>query len=189
MGACACSLHLPASQCMGTAQGMHGRHTGHAWAHVWHRDPAAAHEGRAGCQVPAAPAGVRAAGRSEQRRVQGAISGAQGQGKGLPPAARPQGPRLLLWPGVALAGCREPLIKAAGAEGAGLGEQRPWPCATSLPALLPWEFVKQISLIAQAEEVVGEKRWEIPLLWASSFPLAPGAVGGEQPPCAPSGLH
>lgn len=106
------------------------------------------------------------------------------RGKGLPRAACPQGPghfRGTAWPwprGTAPVPRRRALlIKGAGGEGAGLCEQRPGRAPPHLPAPLPREFVKQISLIAQAKEFVGEKK---PGKFPSSGPPLPRFPRGSR---------
>lgn len=109
------------------------------------------------------------------------------RGEGLPRAVCPQGPGHFLGTsrprpqGTAPFPRRSALlIKGAGGEGAGLCEQRPGCAPPHLPAPLPREFVKQISLIAQAKEFVGEKsRGNSPPL-GHPFPASLGAAGAER---------
>lgn len=146
---------------------------------------------------------------SERRGLQsGGLRGhVAGAGGAAPRAVRPAGVQAL--PAAPcgsghrlVAGNRSsPPAKRAADQRRGAGRQRacvssaPGRAPPHLPAPLPWEFVKQISLIAQAEEFVGEKK---PGKFPSSGPplprFPPGAAGGERagpslhplPPPAPA---
>lgn len=140
----------------------------------------------AGCQGRATLASTREMGMGVTSGG-GCGAAAEGtRGKGLPRAGCPQGPghfRGASWPrpqGTAPVPPRSALlIKGAGGEGAGLCEQRPGRAPPHLPAPLPREFVKQISLIAQAKEFVGEKSWGNSPPLGHPFPASPGAAGAE----------
>lgn len=173
-----------AGECAPGACAAHGHSGAHTCAHLW--------PGRLEAELGRVPGSCHPGehegdgdGGDERRGCEAALEGTRG--KGLPRAACPQGSgrfRGTSWPrpqGTAPVRRRSALlIKGAGGEGAGLCEQRPGRAPPHLPAPLPREFVKQISLIAQAEEFVGEKsRGNSPPL-GHPFPASPGAAGAER---------